>query len=187
MVVSSYKSQQGFTLLELLVTLVIVGILITFVAVSFTTNSYKHEIRAEANQLAQRIELVRRVATTHNETWGVSISQSGYRFLKFNPSDETWLESEDRLFRNHDFPMHMFLEFDGNQDIPTLIDKYNDLEPEMVVVPGGEMTPFVLNCKHEHSDQSRVLRSDGLNKVEIFASTEVPEDSSDEEDEEEDE
>lgn len=178
----SHKSQQGFTLLELLVTLVIVGILITFVAVSFTTNSYKHEIRAEANQLAQRIELARRVATTHNETWGLSISKSGYRFLKFDQIDEKWLESEDRLFRHHDLPMHMYLEFDGDQDIPSLIDKFNELEPEMVIVPGGEMTPFLLNCKHEHSEQLRILQSDGLNKVEVFASTEAREDSSEDDD-----
>jgi len=183
----SRKSQRGFTLLELLVTLVIVGILITFVAVSFTTNSYKHEIRAEANRLAQRIELVRRVATTHNETWGLSISSNGYRFLKFEPSDEEWLESEERLFQNYDLPMHMFLEFDGNLDIPALIDKYNEQEPEMVIVPGGEMTPFVLNCKHEHSDQTRILESDGLNKVEVFAMNDDREPYSDDEDDEEDE
>lgn len=180
----SYKSEQGFTLLELLVTLVIVGILITFVAVSFTTNSYKHEIRAEANQLAQRIELARRVATTHNETWGVSISNNGYRFLKFDQSDQKWFESDDRLFRYHGLPMHIFLAFDGNQDIPSLIDKFNELEPEMVIVPGGEMTPFLLNCKHEHSEQFRVLQSDGLNKVEVFASTELLEESSNDEDDE---
>lgn len=183
----SRKSQQGFTLLELLVTLVIVGILITFVAVSFTTNSYKHEIRAEANRLAQRIELVRRVATTHNETWGVSISTAGYRFLKFDPSDEEWLESDERLFQNYELPLNMFLEFDGNLDIPALIDKYNELEPEMVIVPGGEMTPFVLNCKHEHSEQTRVLESDGLNKVEMFAMNEDRERSSDDENAEDDE
>ena len=183
----SLKSQRGFTLLELLVTLVIVGILITFVAVSFTTNSYKHEIRAEANRLAQRIELVRRVATMHNETWGVSISEHGYRFLKFNPSEEEWSESEERLFQNYDLPMHMFLEFDGNLDIPVLIDKYNELEPEMVIVPGGEMTPFVLNCKHEHSEKTRMLESDGLNKVEVFAMNDDRERFSDDEDDKDDE
>ncbi|MYD44948.1 MAG: type II secretion system protein GspH [Gammaproteobacteria bacterium] len=180
----SHKSQRGFTLLELLVTLVIVGILISFVAVSFTTNSYKHEIRAEANQLAQRIELARRVATTHNETWGVSISHTDYRFLKFDPIEDEWIESEDRLFRKHDLPMHMFLEFDGNRDIPRLVDKFNEIDPEMVITPGGEMTPFVLNCKHEHSEQTRILESDGLNKVEVFAITDDREESSDEDDDE---
>ena len=183
----SHKSQRGFTLLELLVTLVIVGILITFVAVSFTTNSYKHEIRAEANRLAQRIELARRVATTHNETWGLSISTSGYRFLKFDPSNEEWIESEERLFQSYDLPMHISLEFDGNLDIPALIDKYNEHEPEMVIVPGGEMTPFVLNCQHEHSDQTRVLESDGLNDVEVFEMNDEREPYSFDEDDEEDE
>lgn len=179
----SNRSQAGFTLLELLVTLVIVGILITFVAVSFTTNSYKHEIRVEANQLAQRIELARRVATTHNETWGVSISAGSYQFLKFDPIEEKWLESNERLFRNHELPMHTFLKFDGDLNIPVLIDKINELEPELVIVPGGEMTPFVLNCGHEHSEQKRILQTDGLNKVEIFATTEDRDASYDSEDE----
>ena len=183
----SCKSQRGFTLLELLVTLVIIGILITLVAVNFTTNSYKHEIRAEANRLAQRIELVRRTATTHNETWGLSISANGYRFLQFDPNDEKWLESEQRLFQNYDLPIHMFLEFDSSIDIPILTDKFDELEPEMVIVPGGEMTPFVLNCKHEHSDQTQILESDGLNEVEVFAVDEDRELTSVEDDPEADE
>ena len=175
------KSQRGFTLLELLVSLVIVGILITFVAVSFTTNSYKHEIRAEASQLARKIELLRRVATTHNETWGVSISQDSYRFLKFDPSEDQWHESNYRLHRNHDLPDNMLLKFEGNLNIPALIDKTNESEPEMVIVPGGEMTPFILHCKHEHSDQVRILESDGINQVEVFSMSDITEKSPDDE------
>lgn len=175
------ESQRGFTLLELLVTLVIVGILLTFVAVSFTTNSYKHEIRVEATQLARKIELLRRVATTHNETWGVSISRDSYRFLKFDPSEDKWLESNHRLYRNHVLPENMFLEFDGDIDIPVLIDKINQSEPEMVVVPGGEMTPFMLHCKHEHSEHMRRLETDGLNQVEVYDVANTTEDSPEDE------
>ena len=168
-----YKNKQrGFTLLELLVTLVIVGILITFVAVSFTTNTHKHEIRVEATQLARKIELIRRVATTHNETWGVRISRDSYQFLKFDQDEKLWRESSDRRYRSHDLPVNMFLQFDGNQDIPMLTDKLDELEPEMMVVPGGEMTPFILYCKHEFSEHVRVLESDGLNHVEVFTSDE---------------
>lgn len=177
MVKHKQESERGFTLLELLVILVIIGILITFVAVSFTTNSYNHEIRAEATQLARKIELLRRVATTHNETWGISISRDSYRFLKFDPTEDQWLESKNRLYRNHVLPNNMFLEFDGNIDIPVLIDKINESEPEMVVVPGGEITPFVLHCKHEHSEHIRRLVTDGLNQVKVYDVVETTEES----------
>ena len=160
--------QRGFTLLELLVTLVIVGILVTFVAVSFTANNYKHEIRTEATELARKIELLRRVATTHNETWGVSISRNGYQFLKFDPIEKLWLESNERLYRHHALPINIFLQFEGNENIPVLIDKQDELEPEMMVMPGGEMTPFILHCKHEYSEHVQILESDGLNQVEVF-------------------
>lgn len=178
------KSQRGFTLLELLVTLVIVGILITFVAVSFTTNSFKHEIRIEASQLARKIELLRRVATTHNETWGISISRDSYRFLRFEESEQKWEEVEGALYRNHKLPAKLYLQFEGSLNIPTLIDKIDELQPEMVVVPGGEMTPFVLHCKHEHSapDQNkhvRILQSDGINEVEVMSMADTVDQSTD--------
>lgn len=164
-----YKKQQGFTLLELLVTLAILGILISFVAVSFTTNSHKNEIRAEATQLARKIELVRRVATMRNETWGVSITRDRYQFLKFDPNEKLWRGSNDRRYRNHNLPNNMLLQFEGDQNIPALSDKLDELEPEMMVVPGGEMTPFILHCKHEYSEHVRILESDGLNQVEVFS------------------
>lgn len=169
----NHRNQRGFTLLELLVTLVIVGIIITFVAVSFTTNSYKHEIRVEATQLARKIELLRRVATTRNETWGMSISRNSYQFLKFDDVEQVWRESNDRRYRNHKLPDNMFLEFEGNQNIPILVDKIEELDPEMMITPGGEMTPFILHCKHEYSEHVRIMETDGLNKVEVFSNNEL--------------
>ena len=175
------KFQRGFTLLELLVTLVIIGILITFVAVSFTSNSYKHEIRAEATQLARKIELLRRVTTTHNETWGVSINRVSYQFLKFDQVEKQWHESDNRLYRSHNLPENMYLQFEGNQDIPALIDNIDVLEPEMMILPGGEMTPFILHCKHEFSEKVRILESDGLNQVEVFSIDELTDETREDE------
>ena len=88
------RRNHGFTLIEMLVVVVIIGILASTVVLGFVGSDREQNLRTEAERLAALIEMARSEAVQRNEEWGVSINQSGYRFLVFNPLNHSWVEQK---------------------------------------------------------------------------------------------
>ncbi|OLQ79830.1 hypothetical protein BIT28_00840 [Photobacterium proteolyticum] len=64
----SWVSHQGFTLLELLITLSVITVLLTTAAPSFTSTLEHYKLRRLANQLATNLHLARTEAVRTNQT-----------------------------------------------------------------------------------------------------------------------
>ncbi|MGR5147633.1 GspH/FimT family pseudopilin [Photobacterium alginatilyticum] len=64
----SWVSHQGFTLLELLITLSVITVLLTTAAPSFTSTLEHYKLRRLVNQLATNLHLARTEAVRTNQT-----------------------------------------------------------------------------------------------------------------------
>lgn len=79
--------QRGFTLLELLVVLVIVGIMLG--AVSFSTmQSSRQRLQTDAQRIALLLQLVREEAIVRNRPTAFEAGENSYHFLVRN--DNKW-------------------------------------------------------------------------------------------------
>ncbi len=87
---------HGFTLIEMLVVVVIIGILASTVVLGFVGSDREQNLRTEAERLAALIEMARSEAVQRNEEWGVAINATGYQFLVFNPLKHSWVEQKRR-------------------------------------------------------------------------------------------
>ena len=95
---------HGFTLIEMLVVVVIIGILASTVVLGFVGSDREQNLRTEAERLAALIEMARSEAVQRNEEWGVSINANGYRFLVFSPLNRSWVEQKSRPFHPRTTP-----------------------------------------------------------------------------------
>ncbi|MDG2377017.1 MAG: prepilin-type N-terminal cleavage/methylation domain-containing protein, partial [Woeseiaceae bacterium] len=88
----SLKHGRAFTLIEILVVMVIVGILMAVAFLSFGILGDDDNMDREARRLSSLIQLVTDEATTQGRDFGVEFMTTGYRFVEYDPLLDQWFE-----------------------------------------------------------------------------------------------
>lgn len=174
--------EQGFTLLELLIVIVIVSILFTFAVVSIRTPSPEDRIKEETLRLQRLIQLALEEAVMKNQEYGLEFSQNSYRFLTL--TDNQWAPIDgDKLFRQRELPNDMEIELAVEQteivigeaaetDDEEIDDEEMEkekLKPQVFLLSSEEITPeFSARFTLRGVETSYILSgtSDGRQKIE---------------------
>lgn len=166
---------SGFTLIEILVVVVIIGIISAIVVLGLGNLGGDRELRNEARRMTALIEMALDEATMQGRDFGLELMQSGYRFVEFDPLTEQWSEViGDDLMRPRslaeDTEFDLFLEdkrvllkadaadtkeSDDDDDDRDLSDDYL---PHVLVLSSGDITPFVLEI-FRNSDRASIQLS----------------------------
>jgi general secretion pathway protein H len=93
--------QGGFTLLELLVVLVIMGIMLGAVSLTALQNT-KQRLQTDAQRISLLLQLAREEAIVRNRPTAFEVRDKGYQFLVLNDNKWEQLEDLDTL-RGRDF------------------------------------------------------------------------------------
>ena len=92
------RRAAGFTLLEILLVVTIIGILASVVVLGATDVGRQRTIRAEAERLALAVELARDEARLRNAVWGLLVDGGGYRFQEYDDAGDEWHDVTRREF-----------------------------------------------------------------------------------------
>lgn len=106
----SIPATSGFSLLELIIVLVIIGILVAVISLSIT-DTRGDNLRLEARRLAARLSLAQDEAILTNQEFGLEITREGYRFLVL--LDDRWQEIDafgERQLIQQDLPENMIID-----------------------------------------------------------------------------
>ena len=143
-------ANAGFSLLELLMVVAIVGLLVQAVALSWRSIGSDQELQQETGRLRGMLDLLNEEALMQSRDYGVMFTETGYRFYVFDYQRLEWVEPQaDRLLEPHTLRplLSMALELDG-RDVPLEPDfESQDIEnpePQVMVLSSGEITPFTL-------------------------------------------
>ena len=159
------RPTRGFTLIEMLVVVVVVGVLASVVVVGFVGADKEQELKTEARRLALLIELARDEALQRNEEWGVFVEPDSYTFAIYDPALGKWSEQEDRRFRERQID-NMTLAIKAEKlVIPGQVEGQSI--PQIVIFSSGEQTPFEIVLAPEWQTRAWRIESDGVSTTAI--------------------
>ncbi|WP_045095333.1 GspH family T2SS minor pseudopilin variant LspH [Legionella fallonii] len=131
------NTHKGFTLIEILIVIVIIGITIGFALIAFGDFGESKRILFSAEQLASTLKLAQQQAILETSTLGLRIDNNSYQILKFQNSS-TWAPLPNKgIFKITYFPKNTVITLKTS-------NKSSPGYPSIIINSSGDMTPFTL-------------------------------------------
>lgn len=125
------KLNRGFTLIEILVVVLIIGITISFACLSFGDFGAGRRAVVNAEQFSSYLKFLQHQAILENNALGVSINKEGYTTYRFN--QQTWqIISKQSIFHERYFP----------SSIVVNIRTSHRNKPEIIINAEGDISEF---------------------------------------------
>ncbi len=160
--ITTPRHQTGFTLLEILVVLILLGIILS-VAVLSAGGGKERELEQEVQRIVRLIELAKEEAVLNRVELAIKFSPNAYEFLR--QENEDWLPySDHRLFR----PRNLGEEYELRllQDGISVSLQEKDAA-RIMLLSSGEMTPFELYVGLFNSEQRFHLIGNALGEITV--------------------
>jgi general secretion pathway protein H len=170
------RRAAGFTLIEIMVVLVVVGMLVALATFTMGGNSLRRDLDNEAQKLFLLMQTVSEQAVLNNTEFGLVIDEEHYRFLSYDEQTGTWKPPQERLYRRRSLPEWLVVTKYIESDAPRLASGNDDDDdderatPDVVLFSSGETTPFELELtigseNLTGSDYAHSLLSDGVSAI----------------------
>lgn len=160
------RQSRGFSLLEVLVVVAIVGIFVGVTVLSTDLVSFERRLEQEARRLGTVISFATDEALLQSQDFGLLICADGYHFFIYDYEIEDWVPYAVRPFEEQLLDEDMLLELridDTEVVLETTAEAFprqwslplseDDLEqmpdPQIVMLSSGEITPFQLEFLRE--------------------------------------
>lgn len=150
------RHARGFTLLELVVTMVLITVL-TGLAALAVTRAGDRQARSEIEQLFRVLRLMSEEAVLSGEEFGVVVDDASYTLLRLDPQREDWVPLEASFVRGHTLApgLHMALRRDGTAPSrPAGAIGYAVDTPAILLHASGEISPFELEFRLDGAQES---------------------------------
>lgn len=147
--------RSGFTLIEVLVVIAVIGTVISLAALSFG-ESRSRSLEREAERLQGLLRLAVDEAIIRSVPMGLVVDRGGYRFLQRprQAGQRRWVPmTNDRTFSEHKLPGFAELAMTERADALTRVDvDANAHRPDAMINATGALTPFQLKLRGEPRD-----------------------------------
>lgn len=161
---------KGFTLLEVLVTMLLIGIIMSFATLSVNLGGTDTHVLDEAKRLQALIKLAQEEALLNNRVLGLALEPGGYVF--YSLQQRQWEPLNDEYLSPHKWAEDVELEV-NIEGMKIVLEDSTDT-PQVLILPDGEMTAFSGTLRQYTQDLSYQLEASMLGELRLV--THSPED-----------
>jgi general secretion pathway protein H len=181
--------QQGFTLLEVMVVLTIIGLMLGIATLSTGGNEQKHEAQQQALRFIAQLDAYRNEAVFQNIDLGLAMDGQTTQLLQYidinSPSQingkdkeelsklkkNPWSAYDGNLKDSTELPEYLSMSLmldEKDIDFNDLIDEDDEVKPAILFLSSDEYTPFKVTLQHESDESFSIFISgDGFSRFEI--------------------
>jgi general secretion pathway protein H len=146
-----WSKSTGFTLLEILVVVVIIGVLSSVFLLS-VGNDDRDRFRDQARRFTALVRLAGQEAVLGSRDMAVELFSDGYRFLVHN--EQEWRPVEDDILSPQQLPEGMSWQVHVDGSGAEMDADSNDAVPRIYLFSTGEITPFDITINMDGQDYS---------------------------------
>lgn len=146
-------AQAGFTLVEILVVVVIIGVLAAAVLLSVSTTGQDRELEKESTRLVDLFKYAREQAELQTREYGVMFQDDGYQFLVYDTHRAVWREVfEDDALAERKLPdgLTVKLTVDARPVVLKRPKDATDKTPQVMVFSSGELSTFSATLERDN-------------------------------------
>ena len=129
------RCATGFTLLEILLVVLIIGIVSSLLVMSISTSGSSRQLQQEAKRLVALMQYARQQAIMENRLYGLQLQPHGYQFMVYQ--NRNWQAAEQTALRLRQLPQQSRIRLLG----PAPADPQ---QPAVMFSPLGEQDDFQL-------------------------------------------
>jgi general secretion pathway protein H len=167
----------GFTLIEMLVVVFIIGIIATGVLLSVSITGTDHELQTESERLATLMNYARDEAEIQTRELGLACSANGYAFYAFDPRTALWDNiTEDDALRARTLPagLTLRLNVEGHDIVFKPPNKEDPKKPDIMIFSNGDLSAFELTVVRDDAVRTVKVAADDKGHIATIAPPEKP-------------
>jgi general secretion pathway protein H len=148
--VTGMTNNRGFTLIEIMIVIVIIGITIGFALIAFGDFGESKRILFAADHLKNTLRLAQQQTILETSTLGLKIDNTGYQFLQLQNNAHWTPLSNTGVFKMTYFPKNTSITLQiANPPAPNA--------PAIILNASGDMTPFTLTFGNAKENKIALL------------------------------
>ena len=164
--------ESGFTLIEIMVVVVIIGVITAVFIVTFSSGRHDEQLEREAQKLEALFDYVREQAELQTRDYGFRINDREYSFVVFDVLGNQWRPvEEDDALRVRQFPEGIDPEVvvEGRKIVLDAKKKeIEDYAPTILVFSNGDLSSFEVLLKREAGGEQARLYSDEQTNIRLL-------------------
>lgn len=154
-------NERGFTLIEILVIVLIIGITAGMALLAFGDFGAARKVTMAAEQLSTYIQLLQQKAILETSTLGVKFNKNAYLTYQLKMENNWQPYSQNTLFHPRFFPPNAVLAIESNKELGN---------PDIIIYSSGDLNPFVLTMGT--ASERNLIRLQGIANGELILNNE---------------
>ena len=158
----------GFTLIEILVVVVIIGVVAASMLLSFSLTGRDRELERESDRLFALLNYAREQAELQTREYGVQFQDDGYEFLTYDVHHAAWRSvTEDDALGARKLPdgLGVKLTVDARSVVLSRPRDAADKTPQVMIFSNGDLSSFAVTLERDGGLRSVTLTEDDKGQV----------------------
>jgi len=158
----------GFTLIEILVVVVIIGLIAAGMLLSVTLTGRDRELERESDRLLALFTYAREQAELQTREYGVLFAGDGYEFVTYDARRDAWrsvIEDDALIARKLPDGLGVKLTVEARPVVLTPPADAADKKPQVMIFSNGDLTSFTATLQRDNGVRSVTLAQDDQGQI----------------------